>query len=203
MDQCFFYFVSFFFKKDFIYLFLEREERKEKRGREASMCKRNWLVASCMLRTRDLAHNPGMYPDRGLNQQPFGLWDDAQLTEPQRSGLFWFLCCCYLSCLVLKCFGWQKIGGWSFCYFSIDDTPIYFWSRMPWSFGQHCVYCFALPLWWLYWLLFLVTTTAMSWFAKGWHIILVFQDFFIHTAIRESILMEIQFFNHYPIEHRY
>ena len=31
----------------------------------------------------DLAHNPGMCPDQESNQQPFGLQDDAQTTEPQ------------------------------------------------------------------------------------------------------------------------
>ena len=46
------------FFKDFIYLFLERQERREKEE-EKHQC----VVASCMPPTRDLAHNPGMCSD--------------------------------------------------------------------------------------------------------------------------------------------
>ena len=37
--------------------------------------------------TGDLARNPDMCPDWESNQQPFGLWDDTQPTEPQESSL--------------------------------------------------------------------------------------------------------------------
>ena len=49
--------VCLFVFKDFIYLFVERGEGREKE-KETSMC-------SCLLRalTGDLAHNPGMFPD--------------------------------------------------------------------------------------------------------------------------------------------
>ena len=33
-----------------------------------------------------LACNPGMCPDRELNQPAFGVQEDAQLTEPHKSG---------------------------------------------------------------------------------------------------------------------
>ena len=37
--------------------------------------------------TRDQTHNPGMYPDRELNQGPYTLWDDSQPAEPYQSEL--------------------------------------------------------------------------------------------------------------------
>ena len=43
----------------------------------------DWLPLECP----QLDCNPGMGPDRELNWQPFGLWDNAQLTEPHQSGL--------------------------------------------------------------------------------------------------------------------
>ena len=69
------------FKKDFIYLFLEREEGR-KRGRETSMC-----VAACAPPTGDLACNPGLCPDWELNRRPFALWSGTQSTEPHQPGL--------------------------------------------------------------------------------------------------------------------
>ena len=63
--------VSFFF--NFIYLFLNRGEERETDWREISMFKRDQLVASLTPPTRDLAHNPGMYPDHELNQGLFTL----------------------------------------------------------------------------------------------------------------------------------
>ena len=56
-----------FFKKYFMYLFLERGERKEKGKRHHCM------VASHMPPTGDLAQNPGMYSNWESNQRPFGL----------------------------------------------------------------------------------------------------------------------------------
>ena len=49
--------------------------------------KRNidWLTFKCAP-NGDWTCNLYMCPDRELNQWPFGLWDDAQQTEPQRPG---------------------------------------------------------------------------------------------------------------------
>ena len=48
----------YLFKKDFIYLFLERGGEGEREG-EKHQC----VVASHMFPTGDLAHNPSMCPD--------------------------------------------------------------------------------------------------------------------------------------------
>ena len=71
--------ISFFFL-DFIYLFLERGERR-KRGRETSkfgclLCAPYW----------GLACNPGMYPDWELNWLPFGSQAGTESTEPHQLG---------------------------------------------------------------------------------------------------------------------
>ena len=68
--------LSFFFKKDFIDLFLEREEEREK-------C----VVASCTPLTGDLAHNPGTCPDWESNWRPFGSQAGTQSTESHQPGL--------------------------------------------------------------------------------------------------------------------
>ena len=61
------YLVYFF--KDFIYLFLERGEGREKeRERNISV----WLPLTWPP-TRNLAYNPGMCPDWESNLRPFGL----------------------------------------------------------------------------------------------------------------------------------
>ena len=72
------------FLKDFIYLFSERREGREKER------ERNTDQIGCLLfalpiwgRTRNL----GLCPNQESNQQPFALQDDAQLTEPHWSGL--------------------------------------------------------------------------------------------------------------------
>ena len=69
-----FLFLKFF--KDFIYLFLEREEWKGKEG-EKHQC----TVASHAPPTGDLAQNPGMCSDWELNQWPFGSQACTQSTE--------------------------------------------------------------------------------------------------------------------------
>ena len=74
--------VSLLLFKDFIYLFLERGDQREKEG-EKHQC----VVASHVPLTGDLACNPGMGPDWELNQQPFGLQASAQSTEPHQPGL--------------------------------------------------------------------------------------------------------------------
>ena len=84
--------VCLFLTKDFIYLFLEKGDGKEKeRKRETVMCQRNddrWPFTHVLF--EDQTYNPGMCPDRVSNQWPFSLLDDTQPTEPHRSGLFLF-----------------------------------------------------------------------------------------------------------------
>ena len=75
------------FSKDFIYLFLERGNRREKE-RERNTDVRNidrlfFIHAPGGERTR----HPGMCPNWGSNQQPFALQNNAQPTEPHQSGL--------------------------------------------------------------------------------------------------------------------
>ena len=83
--------VLFYFLNDFIYLFLERGEgRKKEKERNIPMQEKQWSVASHMLSTGDLAHNPGMCPDQELNQWPFTLQDDAQPLSHTCQGSIWF-----------------------------------------------------------------------------------------------------------------
>ena len=65
----------FLFKKDFIYLLLERVREGEREG-----VKHQCVVASYLPPTGDLACNPGMCPDWELNWQPFGSQAGAQST---------------------------------------------------------------------------------------------------------------------------
>ena len=74
------------FLNDFIYLFLERGEEKEK-GEEKHLC----VVASQVPPTGDLACNPGMCTDWESNWRPFSLQARAQFTEPHQPGLFCFV----------------------------------------------------------------------------------------------------------------
>ena len=67
----------FIYFKDFIYLFLNRGEGREKEGEE-HQC----VVAS----TGDLAGNPGMCPAWESNLRPFGSQAGAQSTEPHQPG---------------------------------------------------------------------------------------------------------------------
>ena len=62
----------------YIILFLERRERREKE-------REKHINASCMhpnYGPRDQTCNPGMCPNRQLNQQPFTFQDNAQPAEP-------------------------------------------------------------------------------------------------------------------------
>ena len=81
-----------FFKKDFVYLFLEKGREGERKG-EKHQC----VVASHTPPTGDLASNPGMCPDRESNQWPFDLQAVAQSTESHQPGLVSFFrkCKCY------------------------------------------------------------------------------------------------------------
>ena len=68
--------------KDFMYVFLERGEGKEKE-RERNI--HVWLSLTPL--TGDLACNPGMFPDWESNRPPFGSQTGAQPTEPHQLGL--------------------------------------------------------------------------------------------------------------------
>ena len=50
--------------------------------------KHQYVVASHMPPTRDLACNPGKCSDQKLNQQPFASQAGTQSTEPHLPGLF-------------------------------------------------------------------------------------------------------------------
>ena len=65
-----------------MYLFLERGREGEREG-EKHQC----VVASHVPPNKGLAYNPGMCPDRELNQQPFGSQASTQPTEPHQPGL--------------------------------------------------------------------------------------------------------------------
>ena len=81
-------FITIIIFKDFLHLFLERGEGREKeRERNIDVWEKYRSAASCMPPTGDLARNPGMCPDWESNQWPFSLLDDAQPTEPHQSGL--------------------------------------------------------------------------------------------------------------------
>ena len=77
--------ISFLKKILFIYFYREGKGRR-KRGRETLMWEKHidWLPLTH--RTRDQTCNPGMCPDKESNQWLFGLWDNAQPTEPLQSG---------------------------------------------------------------------------------------------------------------------
>ena len=79
-DYCF----SFYFLKDFIYLFLERGEGREKERRRNINV---WLPLAC----RDLARNPGICPDWELKRWPLVSQVGTQSTEPHQPGLFLIL----------------------------------------------------------------------------------------------------------------
>ena len=57
--------------------------REGERKREKYQC----VVVSHVLPTGDMAHNPGMCPDRKLNWWPFGLQACAESTELHQLGL--------------------------------------------------------------------------------------------------------------------
>ena len=77
----FYIFIAYLSSYLFIYLFLDRGERKEKE-REKYQC----VVASCAPPTEDPARNPGMCPNWESNLRPFGLQASAQPTEPHQPG---------------------------------------------------------------------------------------------------------------------
>ena len=76
-----------FKKKDFICLFLERGEEREKERERNMMWERNMdQLLFLHALTGDLIANPGKCPDWGLNWRPFAFWGDVQSAEPHQSG---------------------------------------------------------------------------------------------------------------------
>ena len=65
-------------------------ERVGEEGREREReTEKHWSVSSCMHPNQDWTSNPAMCPDQELSLWPFGLPDDAQLTEPPGQGGRW------------------------------------------------------------------------------------------------------------------
>ena len=81
--------LSFLLKhfKDFIYVFLERGEGREKEWeRNINVWEIHWSVASHTTPTGDLAHNRDMCPDWESNWLPFSSQAGTQSTEPHQPG---------------------------------------------------------------------------------------------------------------------
>ena len=57
--------------------FREREREEIGREKKSDVREKHQLVVSHTCPDRDQTYNLGMCPDRDLNLQPFGLWDDA------------------------------------------------------------------------------------------------------------------------------
>ena len=83
MCLLFYYFLRF-------YLFIFREKG---RGGEREGEKHQCVIASHTPPTGDLAHNPGICPDWGSNQRPFGSQACTQSTELYQPGLFFSIRC--------------------------------------------------------------------------------------------------------------
>ena len=90
-----------FFEKDFIYLFLEREREGEREGE-----KHEWVIAFHTPPTGDLAHNPGMCPDRELNQWPSGL--QPMLNPLSHTSQGWFYILKLIFCYTWNVFSCEK-----------------------------------------------------------------------------------------------
>ena len=69
---------------EFYFILFIYSQREGKGGREAE--KHLCVVVSHVPPTGDLARNPGMCPDLGWNQRPFGSWADTQPTETTQPG---------------------------------------------------------------------------------------------------------------------
>ena len=78
------WFFSYFFFNDFIYLFLENGEKEGKREGKKHRC----VVASHRTPAGGLAPNPGMSPDWESNHWPLGSHTGSQSTEPHQPGWF-------------------------------------------------------------------------------------------------------------------
>ena len=75
-------FVSFFSFRFYLFIFREGEGRR-KSERNINV----WLPLKYPL-LGNLAHSPGMCPDKETNRWPLGLQSSAQSTEPHQPGLF-------------------------------------------------------------------------------------------------------------------
>ena len=92
----------FMYFKDFIYLFLEGGDRREKeRKRNINVRQKHQSVASCMLPTGDLVPKSRTRPDQESKMATFQ-FADAQTTEPRQSGLIliYFKCFFFFSCFL-------------------------------------------------------------------------------------------------------
>ena len=84
----FFNSASFYFLKDFIYLFLEKGKGGIERWRETLMWERNTAQLPLVRAPAGgQTRNPGMCPERGSNLQLFALWNNTQSTETHQSVL--------------------------------------------------------------------------------------------------------------------
>ena len=78
--EVFHFFLIFIKLKKFLFIYFYTEGKGgRKRGRETS-------AASPTALNGDATDNPAMGPDWGSNGRPFALCNDAQPTEPHRSG---------------------------------------------------------------------------------------------------------------------
>ena len=59
-------------KKIYLFIFRERGKEREREG-EKHQCVKHLSIASYMPPAGNLAHNPGMDPNRELNLQPLSL----------------------------------------------------------------------------------------------------------------------------------
>ena len=97
--RIFFSSLPHFLKKVFIYLFLEREEGREKESERNSDVREKHQSP-----TWDKTGNPGTCPDWEWNCQPFALWGVTQPTEPHQPGfilrsLCFEMCACMCVCV--------------------------------------------------------------------------------------------------------
>ena len=72
-----------FILKNILYIYFQRGRREGETEGEKHPC----VVASHVLPTGDLAHNPGMCHDWELNQLPFGLQATTQSAESYQPGI--------------------------------------------------------------------------------------------------------------------
>ena len=114
-----------FFKKHFIYLFLERGEgRENERERNIDVWEK-LMFASCMPPTGDLACNPSMCPEWELNLWPFVLHDNAQPIEPSQSWqlyVFFIGEGCFF--LLVDCWEFSFYHGWMLNLLHACPAPI-------------------------------------------------------------------------------
>ena len=123
-DFCYFVFLKArFLKKDFIYLFLGREEGRKKRGRETSMC-------GCLSPAPHWGPGPQPRPVPWLGIEPVTLWFPAPVNPLSHTSQGWFLLFFVLSHTI-------KISNYTcgivyffllFCEFLLHVNPCY-WAR--------------------------------------------------------------------------